>query len=201
MAIEKNLLLVLISVFLTVRIGLAQSQVPAVKAKPVPKIKVFPSVNGALHRVIDGDTAVLLIDGVLTHVRLCGIDAPESKTPLGPPATALLASLLQGKSLTVMVAGKDQYRRTVGSIFASVTSDLTDKISVQAAMAKTGLAYYYSASKCPDTQAVIDADNFAKANGLGMRGVPGYPAPWEIRSRKPQVIFPVLPLPLLLSES
>jgi endonuclease YncB( thermonuclease family) len=199
MAIKKNLLLVLISVFLTVRIGLAQSPTPTVKAKPAPKVKVFPSVNGTLHRVIDGDTAVLLIDGVLTHVRLCGIDASESKTSLGPPATALLTSLLQGKFLTVMVAGKDQYQRTVGSIFASVTADLTDKISVQAAMAKTGLAYYYSVSRCPDTQEVIDADNFAKANGLGMRGVPGYPAPWETRVKKPKSVFPVVPLPMLLS--
>lgn len=146
--------------------------------------KVYPVFPATLVRVVDGDTVVLTIEGVSTNTRLCGIDASEAKTPMGPPATAMLRSLLEGQTLSVAVVGKDLYQRTVGSIYVRSTSG--QKTSVQAALAKTGLAYYYSVGTCPDRQEVIDADNYAKAAGLGMRAIPGYPAPWETRGRKPR---------------
>jgi endonuclease YncB( thermonuclease family) len=161
--------------------------------------KVYPVFPATLNRVIDGDTVVLTINGVSTHTRLCGIDASEAKTPMGPPATAMLRSLLEGRTLSVAVVGKDLYQRTVGSIYIQSTAG--QKVSVQAAMAKAGLAYYYSVGTCPDRQEVIDADNYAKAAGLGMRAIPGYPAPWETRMRKSRLVPAVPPLPLLSSDT
>jgi micrococcal nuclease len=177
---------------------LASLLLPAAAAAP-RAAKVYPVLPATLVRVIDGDTVVLTIEGVSTHTRLCGIDAAEAKTPMGPPATAILKSLLEGQTLGVVVVGKDLYRRTVGSIYIQSTAG--QKVSIQAAMAKTGLAYYYSVGICPDRQEVIDADNYAKAASLGMRAIPDYPAPWETRMRKPRLVPAVPPLPLLFADT
>lgn len=170
-------------------IGLTLLAVSAVAAPAVAAPKTYPVYPIDLIRVIDGDTIVATVSGDVRKIRLCGIDASERNTPMGPPATAALTELLVGSKLTVAVAGKDLYGRTVGSVFIENGSS---RVSVQAAMTKVGLSYYYSASRCIDRQETIDADNYARANNLGMRGIPGYPPPWEQRMRKPK-------LPMLLS--
>jgi micrococcal nuclease len=167
-------------------------------SKPkTPKVaKVYPTYPATLKRIVDGDTVVLLIGGVPTTVRMCGIDAAESKSRFGSAATTMLRSLLENEVLSVAVVGKDKYQRTVGSVYAQAADK---SLSIQAAMARTGLAYYYSASICPDRQEVIDADNQAKAASLGMRSVPGFPAPWDSRAL-PRKAVPALS-PLLISAN
>jgi endonuclease YncB( thermonuclease family) len=70
--------------------------------------------------VIDGDT----LDMTGTRIRLIGIDAPESKqtcTRAGAPwacgaeATASLAEIIQGQSVTCTAQGTDVYGRTLAS--------------------------------------------------------------------------------------
>jgi hypothetical protein len=46
-----------------------------------------------------------------------GVDAPETKQPYGPQAKAVLLSLVEGRSLRVLVYGVDQYGRIVADIY------------------------------------------------------------------------------------
>lgn len=76
-----------------------------------------PSISGPA-RVIDGDTIV--ISG--THIRLFGIDAPESKQECeanglpwkcGEVATSKLRELIGASAITCTPKDKDRYDRTV----------------------------------------------------------------------------------------
>ena len=76
-------------------------------------------------RVLDGDT--LVIGDV--HIRLEGIDAPEShqacasrageRYPCGRLATEHLRDLIGGKPVTCVEGGHDKYRRTLGTCSAA----------------------------------------------------------------------------------
>jgi endonuclease YncB( thermonuclease family) len=59
-----------------------------------------------LARIIDGDTLVATVDlgyyvAANITVRLRGVNAPESREPGGPQATAFLTDLLTGRPLLV----------------------------------------------------------------------------------------------------
>lgn len=128
-------------------------------------------------RVIDGDTVAGSIDGAITSVRLCGIDAPERRQLLGSDATKLLRTLIKDKSITVAIIGRDRYRRTIGSLYA-------DGSSVQSLLASSGAVLFYSASnRCPDRQLVIDSENYARSQKLGIHAIDGFVPPWEFRRK------------------
>lgn len=159
--------------------ALAQVAAPALPfpERAVPAVPaLLPTYPVDLVRVIDGDTAWVRLNGVEIKVRLACIDAPETNDLLGPAASAALTSLLQDKDLTLTVVGKDFYGRTLGSVMA-------DGVSVGAAMATQGLAYYYT-GRCADKALIIAGDNYAAANKVGMRSIPGYLPPWEQRRLK-----------------
>jgi endonuclease YncB( thermonuclease family) len=151
-------------------------------------IEVSPPVPVDIIRVIDGDTVVGSINGVVTRIRLCGIDAPERKQPLAAEATSKLRSILYNKQVLVDIVGLDYFRRSVGSLY--VNSE-----SVQSAMAATGLAYSFkSRIPCPDWAEIVEADNLARRSGLGMRSIPGFTPPWEFRRyRKVPIVPPLRP--------
>ena len=87
-----------------------------------------PPDRAVVDRVIDGDTVDVLLDGVVTRVRLLNIDTPETKkddTPiecLGPEASDFLTALLpvgSTVSLEYDVERADQYGRTLAAVFTS----------------------------------------------------------------------------------
>ena len=67
-------------------------------------------------RVVDGDTIVVSLDGVLTTVRYIGVDTPETVDPqrpvqcYGPEATKRNRSLVGGKSVELEPDGPDRDR-------------------------------------------------------------------------------------------
>lgn len=128
-----------------------------------------------LVRVIDGDTIEGLLSGTQTRIRLCGIDAPEKKQPLGTASTAALRTLLTQLPLTVAITDRDLYGRSIGSVYAG-------SIPVAPEMARQGMAYHYSqySKKCPDLATIIAAENQARAAKAGV-WLGSSIAPWDYR--------------------
>lgn len=81
-----------------------------------------------VHRVIDGDTIVVIDDGEQVTVRLLNIDTPETKDPdepvqcMGPEATAFLTERLPAGTEVELEYDKertDDYGRTLAAVFVS----------------------------------------------------------------------------------
>jgi micrococcal nuclease len=76
-------------------------------------------------RVVDGDTIELVLDGREIHVRLIGIDTPETVAPgepvecYGPQASAYTKRRLEGRTvgLEFDVEREDQYGRTLAYVW------------------------------------------------------------------------------------
>lgn len=95
-------------------------------------------------RVVDGDTAIIAIDGEDTRVRFIGVDTPESvnpdeskNTPEGKEASDFTKELLTGKTvyLEYDVQLTDDYGRTLAYIY------LDDGVTmVQTLLLEKGLA-------------------------------------------------------------
>jgi endonuclease YncB( thermonuclease family) len=106
-------------------------------------------------RVIDGDTIVI----GRTHIRLLGIDAPESDQTCtdtdnrvwrcGQAATRVLVARIAGQPLSCATAGFDRYRRTLA------TCALPDGSDIDAWMVQQGwaLAYYSDVYRPQEAQA------------------------------------------------
>jgi endonuclease YncB( thermonuclease family) len=135
-----------------------------------------PTLSGTA-RVIDGDT--ITISG--THIRLHGIDAPESSQTCtrkagtwacGLAATAVLTDLVRGKSTTCRARGLDSYGRTLAVCF-------TGSLNINARMVRDGYArafYRYS------WQYVLE-ETLARFSGVGIwQGTSQ--APWEYRASR-----------------
>jgi endonuclease YncB( thermonuclease family) len=79
-----------------------------------------------VHRVVDGDTVRLIIDGTSESIRLIGIDTPETVhpripvQPYGPEASAYLKALLPPGDLVRLeldVQARDRYGRLLGYVY------------------------------------------------------------------------------------
>jgi micrococcal nuclease len=77
-------------------------------------------------RVADGDTLVLDIDGTEEHVRLIGVDTPESvhpdkerNVPYGAVASDFTKKLLEGKAVTLEMDAqeRDKYGRLLAYVY------------------------------------------------------------------------------------
>lgn len=114
--------------------------------KDTPAADVSPDLAGPYDvvRVIDGDTAIINIDGSETRVRFIGVDTPESvnpdeskNTPEGKIASDFTKNLLTGKTvyLEYDVDPNDDYGRTLAYVYLD-----DGKTMVQEELLKEGLA-------------------------------------------------------------
>jgi endonuclease YncB( thermonuclease family) len=132
---------------------------------------------GPLVRVIDGDTFIVSIQGAELHMRLAGVDAPESDQPFGDVAGKELASLI-GEQLCVMVYEEgDTYGRLIVHLWIGDTY-------VNAEMVKRGMAWFDSAS-APNDLLVSDEEE-AREGKVGLWALPVEErvAPWEWRKEE-----------------
>ena len=136
-------------------------------------------LSGAVQRVIDGDTLVLL-DATQTRrtLRLAGIDAPESRMRYGQQATAYLAALAMGHEVVATTYMQDRYGRSIATL-------KVDGKDVNLAMIQTGLAWHYTkyAKEQPIGEAALyaAAQQLARAHGLGLWRDECPVAPWAWR--------------------
>ena len=146
----------------------------AAPKKPVAQPKPVV-LNGTVSRVVDGDTLWLkteAADADTVVVRLAGIDAPERCQVGGADATAALNALALGRSVTVRVAAKDEYGRTIGKVFDG-EKDLGDR------MVRDGQAW--SSRVRYDRGPYVAAERMALALKRGLHAAGGAMQPREFR--------------------
>jgi endonuclease YncB( thermonuclease family) len=136
---------------------------------------LFLSVAGQANgqTVTDGDT--IKLNG--TTYRLWGIDAPETKQwcgdyPAGVQATATLAYLMKGKTITCEGRGHDLYGRTIGLCRA-------DGEDLGAAMVQLGMAWAFVRY----SRDYVQLEERARADNLGVHAHDCQPA-WEWRAQQ-----------------
>ncbi|PKI31812.1 hypothetical protein CRG98_047815 [Punica granatum] len=156
-------------------------QIAAVERSDARAVRDYARAD-ALHQTIinSGYRVIHLQNGeeVLARkyrIRLRGIDAPEGLMPHGKEATEELRSIVQGKMLTVLAYGQDQYGRCVGDVYCN-------GIFVQEMMLKKGMAWHYVAY---DQRAEFAKwEKEARAKRLGLWASRNPKEPWEWRKNK-----------------
>jgi endonuclease YncB( thermonuclease family) len=124
----------------------------------------------------------IVLDAARTQhkVRLQGIDAPERGQPFGKRSKEHLSDLIAGQDVVVDWDKRDRYGRIVGKI-------LDEERDVNLAMVRAGYAWWYR--KYADEQSAADrilyedAEESAKAEGVGLWRDPAPIPPWEWRRR------------------
>ena len=132
--------------------------------------------------VYDGDTLKVTRGGVTEKIRLCGIDAPEKRQPLGIKSRDYLRQLLArgGGKIGVIPVERDAYQRLVAEMLVVVEGQ---SIHLNAEMVGAGMAYHYQqySGKCPNRKAISRAEEKAVAEGLGVWDGSNYQKPWDYR--------------------
>jgi endonuclease YncB( thermonuclease family) len=104
-----------------------------------------------------------------------GVDAPETKQPYGPQAKAVLLSLVEGRSLRVLVYGVDQYGRIVADIYCK-------NVFIQEVLFKKGCVWHYVQYDRRPEFAQWEKDARAARVGLWANANPE--KPWDYRRQK-----------------
>ena len=131
-------------------------------------------LSGRVVKVTDGDTITILDADQIQHkVRLYGIDTPEYKQPYSRAAKKVLSDLVAGEGVGVNVKDTDRYGRTVGVVYKG-------NVNVSLEMVKSGYAWWYK-KYAPFSDELREAEQRAKAEGLGLWADPNAIPPWEWR--------------------
>jgi len=166
--IDTGIILALVLV-LTVQYGHAQSRVGP--ATPV-------TLEGAVVRVIDGDTVVVRVSGRNTRIRLARIDAPESRQSHGRESSAALGRKVAGKNVQVMVSGTDRHGRTVGVLMLGGRD-------INLAMVQNGHAWHFESRRAHAVgvnEGYAAAQRSARLARKGLWAQANPVEPWEWRN-------------------
>jgi len=125
-------------------------------------------------KVTDGDTITILVNNKQVKIRLNGIDAPEKGQDYSNKAKEYLSDLVDGKTVKVEIAGKDQYNRILGVVYVG-------KVNVNEEMIKAGYAWRYKYNK--DSR-YLELQNEAKRKKKGLWSGKDPVGPWQWRKDK-----------------
>lgn len=156
-----------------------------------PKLAKPPSQTESLRcsviegSIYDGDTFRVKCDGREQKIRLCGIDAPETKQPLGIESRDYLRSLVAQASNKVIVIemDRDKYNRTVAEVLFDTPNG---EQSVQEEMLKAGFAYHYKqfSGNCLNSDVFETAEQIGKSQQRGVWQLSGGgERPWDYRKQ------------------
>lgn len=138
------------------------------------------AANAVIVTTIDGDTVVVRIGTATEHLRLLGIDTPETHRPgvpiecFGPEASAFTARLLpRGTPVRVTrdVEARDRYGRLLGQLQRASDGLWVDEALVRAGMAA---AKHYSPNLAGTDELEL-AQSEARASGRGLWSACGGP--------------------------
>lgn len=163
-------------------VAIASGFIPFAACTPThnPPSEIVSNENqfsGNVVGVKDGDTIVVMHDGVGETIRLYGIDSPEKKQDYGTKAKQFMSDLVFNKSVIVKVKDKDRYGRTVGEVF------LQDGTNVNHEMVKVGLAWWYEQYAKKD-EILKGLQNEARINKIGLWSLQNPTPPWEFRKNR-----------------
>ena len=129
-------------------------------------------------KVIDGDTIYIKSDNGRKKVRLRHIDAPEIKQSYGEQAKNFLDNELDGKRIIVNSDYKDKFGRDIGDIFVY---NKNQAVYINAKLIKSGNAWVYKSYR--KNSYLMNLENFAKNNKLGLWKGNSPIKPWEFRKK------------------
>lgn len=133
-------------------------------------------IMGKVVRILDGDTIEVIEDkGVLTRVRLNGIDAPEKEQPFGQRSRQALTTLTAGKIVRVEGTKRDRYGRLLGTVWL-------DSSDINAAQIINGMAWAYRYRGKSIVPAYEYLEETARKNRLGLWIEPAQEEPWRWRN-------------------
>ncbi len=139
-------------------------------ALPSANFRFEPGVPRHVERVIDGDT--LVVDGHV-HVRLIGVDTPETKHPdkpvdlFGPEATAFTRSLVQDRDVELQFdrERRDRYGRVLAYVY--IDGRLLNEEIIRAGFSRAETRYKFERAMALRFQ---EAENEAREAGRGIWG-------------------------------
>ena len=151
-----------------------------------PQSEVWQVVTGSVY---DGDTLRLKKGHRILKIRLCGMDAPETKQPRGMESRDTLKALIAKGDGTVIVTPveNDRYGRLVAELFVQPRPGTGyqegEEIFLNAEMVKLGLAYDYKqfSGRCPNGDAIAQAEEIAQASKVGVWSDSNSVKPWDWR--------------------
>lgn len=126
--------------------------------------------------VMDGDTVMVLRDGLKVKIRLVNIDAPESKQEFGSESRQALANRVLKKQVHVNSKAVDSYGRMVAELSV-------DGQSVNEEQVKNGMAWEYSHFHRNRFYLSLHNEALQARRGLWSQKEPV--APWEWRKQHP----------------
>lgn len=131
-------------------------------------------VTGRVTRVLDGDTIEILRDKTPVRIRLAAIDAPERKCSqaFSEASRQSLATMVAGRTVTVIDQGTDRYGRTLGQVVAG-------RLDVNAEQVRLGYAWRYRAYSTDPNLMAYEARARIARRGLWRDKAPI--APWDWR--------------------
>ena len=119
-------------------------------------------VGGSLFSIIDGDT----FDYKGERMRLRRADAPELSQKGGLEAREALERALKSGKASVVPVEKDKYGRTVADVYVD------GKLVVEG-LIRDGKVWHFEGAETKDSRALLDAQNAATSEGLGIHGATG----------------------------
>lgn len=136
-------------------------------------------LSGLVVRIVDGDTIdILNSEHTLSRVRLQGIDAPEKSQPFGDLSGDHLATLINGKDITIEWRKRDRWGRIVGKILFAGDDVCLEQV-------KSGFAWHFkryeNEQSEEDRQLYAEAERAARCQKIGLWSGSNQTPPWEIR--------------------
>lgn len=129
-------------------------------------------LHGRVVSITDGDTLKILTGTQQVKIRLAEIDTPEREQPWGTRAKQALSDKVFGKDVRVKVVDTDRHGRTVGKIWL-------DSRDINREMVREGHAWVYR--KCMKDKSLLDDEDHARKEKLGLWSLPDVVPPWEWR--------------------
>jgi endonuclease YncB( thermonuclease family) len=133
--------------------------------------------SGRVVRVRDGDSLVVLLDGVGAEIRLDGVDAPELVQAFGRKARSFTADLASGREVRVAEKGRDKYDRILAEIFLPAGRSLNREL------VSAGFAWWFR--KYSTDRDLESRERQAREARRGLWADPRPVPPWDFRARQP----------------
>lgn len=126
---------------------------------------------GKVHRVIDGDTIIVTLNGAKEKVRLIGVDTPETVDPrrpvqyFGKEASAFTKKHIEGQTVRLDIPGqdRDRYNRILAYVYRA-----SDDFFINYELIKQGYGFAYTKYPFKYMKEFRKAERRARENGLGL---------------------------------
>jgi endonuclease YncB( thermonuclease family) len=136
--------------------------------------------DGAVLRIVDGDSLIVVFHGKQARVRLKEIDAPELKQPFGQRSRRSLAQICDKKTARVSWTEKDRNGRTLGRVWCG-------GIDANAEQVRRGMAWVFD--RYAMDRSLYPLQEAARADRLGLWADAAPIAPWDWRAAKGQLEY------------